>query len=1341
MPAPEHVLADDAEFSASYELLEELGRGAFGQVHRARQRSTGRDVAVKTVRIWGGPETRDVTVPVDRFRRELRVCAELAHPNVVRLIDSGETAGGYLFAVFEYVPGATLESVLASEGRLSVREAAHLMSQVLDALSCAHAHGVVHRDLTPSNIMVSRTGVRRNALVLDFGLGGFVSDALRSLATSLTERGEFVGTPSYAAPEQLRGLPPCPASDLYSWGLILLECVTGERPFAGASIQDVVYRQLGPEPVAIPRWLASKPLGQLIAQVVAKPLARRATDVEQLLDGLTRIAAGAAPEPRSGARATVAERVRRQVTITCCRVSLTPDGDQPIDVEELDQLLRMQRSAFSQAAASAGALVAAVLADRLFLVHGYPHAHEDDGRRAARLALQIVGRGISGTMPLLQRRVRASIHAGVHTGLLIVPDDDGDATGLELTGITPQIASRLADLAAPGEVLVSADTHLVLRGQLAAAPAGECALGELSRPMRTYRLIEQGVGGTDDGRTTTPRTPLIGRARELDLLREAWRAAQRRAPSTVLVTGEAGLGKSRLLRELRGGVDRNAWYGIECVPEGRTAPLRAISDSLALAAGGLEALLVEAGMSQASEASLLRALVDPSREVPAAFTLTADRRKQLTLDALVGLFFGLAAERAIVLVVENLHWADPTTLDLLTQLTQELRACRLGDPAGAPMIALVVTTRPEFSPAWSGEDFSFLPLQRLSSPEVEELVRVGRGGHAPPSQSLVAAVVERAEGIPLFAEELARLVFERADDPAALPTASRQQRIPASLRDLLTARLDGVSSRARETAHLAAVLGREFTFDLLRAVSGMAESGLRDVLAELGDAGLVFRRRAGAADSYLFRHALLRDAAYDALSRNVRQGVHRRVADTLESETPELARRRPELVALHREEGGEHERATRRWLEAGMQSYRRAAYVEALQQLERGVALLSGLERTPDVTALEVDLLSAYGTALLSLRGWADPEVEATFVRALDLARGLGGDPPLMVLYGLWGVIILRSDRARIEPFLAVLRDLAGRVENRVVQHFCLSILGIAAFWAGDVPQANALLGRALDAYDEADSAAGYDGGLYTYAFGFCSSWSVGAVARAIELREQGFAVARRRKDPYSMAVILAFATMLAVDCGDGEAAIEYGGQLMTLSSEQNLFAFSAPGMVGYGGGLIACGKVEEGLRFVRDGLERYRMLGIMASYSYYQSYLARGLLAAGRSQEALDAIAEGLGLCDTLHARLHESELWRLRAEALAQLDDVTGAHDAARRAVEIAHQRGAGALELRAATTLASLARGTAEEAAARTKLETLCGSFADGAEMHDVQTARALLADTTGQARAARAGVLAH
>jgi tetratricopeptide (TPR) repeat protein len=546
-----------------------------------------------------------------------------------------------------------------------------------------------------------------------------------------------------------------------------------------------------------------------------------------------------------------------------------------------------------------------------------------------------------------------------------------------------------------------------------------------------------------------------------------------------------------------------------------------------------------------------------------------------------------------------------------------------------------------------------------------------------------------------------------------------------------------VSSLARETAHLAAVLGREFTFDLLRAVSGMAESSLRDVLGELGSAGLVFRRRAAAADSYLFRHALLRDAAYDALSRHVREGLHRRVADTLEVETPELARRRPELLALHCEEGGQRERAARRWLEAGMQSYRRAAYVEALQQLERGVALLSRLERTVAVTALEVDLLSAYGTALLSLRGWADPEVEATFVRALELARGLGGDPPLMVLYGLWGVIILRSDRARIEPFLGVLRELAERVEDRVVQHFCHSILGIAAFWAGEVPQAGTLLTRALAEYDEADSATGYDGGLYTYAFGFCTRWSSGAIASAIELREQGFAVARRRQDPYSMAVILAFATMLAVDCGDGEAAIDYGGQLMTLSSEQSLFAFSAPGMVGYGGGLIACGKIEEGLRFVRDGLERYRLLGIMASYSYYQSYLARGLLAAGRPQEALAAVGEGLALCDTLHARLHEPELWRLRAEALAALDDPAGACEAARRAVDIAEQRGAVALRLRAATTLARITRGTADEPAARAALDTLCGSFDDGPAAHDLQAARALLAETTG-AKARAAGV---
>ena len=269
--AREPSLTIGSIFQGGYEMLSQLGAGRFGWVYKARQLSTGQDVAIKILRLLLDDTAADLENQSARFRREMRLCAGLSHPNIVKLIDSGEADDGMLYAVFEHVPGTTLREVLAAEGKLSVPDTIHLMMQVLDALACAHARGVVHRDLKPDNIMVTRTGVRRNALVLDFGLGGFTQEAESWALPRITQTHEMMGTPCYAAPEQLRGAAPTTRSDLYSWGLIFLECLTGELAVGGGSGPDVIMRQLGPEPVSIPAWLCKQRLGRLLAIVTAKP--------------------------------------------------------------------------------------------------------------------------------------------------------------------------------------------------------------------------------------------------------------------------------------------------------------------------------------------------------------------------------------------------------------------------------------------------------------------------------------------------------------------------------------------------------------------------------------------------------------------------------------------------------------------------------------------------------------------------------------------------------------------------------------------------------------------------------------------------------------------------------------------------------------------------------------------------------------------------------------------------------------------------------------------------------------------------------------------------------------
>src|SRR2546422_2689813 len=355
-PRQPGILLTGSIFQGGYEILAELGSGSFGRVYKARQLSTGQAVAIKVLRFWGDDTRVDVTNQSERFRREMRLGAGLSHPNIVRLFDSGETEGGRLYAVFEYVPGATLKEVLAREGRLGWSETVHLMTQVLDALSCAHARGVIHRDLKPENIMVTKTGARRNALVLDFGLGGLSREARDWTLPRLTATCELMGTPCYAAPEQLRGEPSSPRSDLYSWGLVFLECLTGDPAIAGGSVQEIVLKQLGPDPVPIPACVRDRRLRRLLQAVTAKQVERRDVSIAALFQALGAIE----PEPPA---ATAEERApegeRPQLTVVSCGLTGTAPDAAPPDLEELDQLLHAQHALWAQLAAGGGGGVAA----------------------------------------------------------------------------------------------------------------------------------------------------------------------------------------------------------------------------------------------------------------------------------------------------------------------------------------------------------------------------------------------------------------------------------------------------------------------------------------------------------------------------------------------------------------------------------------------------------------------------------------------------------------------------------------------------------------------------------------------------------------------------------------------------------------------------------------------------------------------------------------------------------------------------------------------------------------------------------------------------------------------
>lgn len=1320
-----------------YEVVRRLASGAFGVVYEARQLSTGQRVAVKILHPSAAGEDDDIA-RAGRFRREMQLCGGLSHPNIVRLIDSGESDDGGLYAVFEYVPGGTLRDALDAEGRLEIGEAVHLMSQVLDALSSAHAVGVVHRDLKPENIMLTRTGARRNALVLDFGLGGLVGGVATNGGDPLDGAPRsFLGTPAYAAPEQLRGDPPSPSSDLYSWGLVFIECLTGEPALGRGSAADVIHRQLDAGAVPVPESVRGQPLGRLLQVVTAKRAVERDVTPEGLLhvlDRLERVSPLRGAELVSTPLGDVPGE-RRQVTVVSCRLSVHL-SDAAVDVEEVDHVLHAQHAAIAEIAAKGGGKLASAIADRVILLFGYSQASEDGARRAIRTTLELVAAIARTNRRSAERGIRLDFAAGVHTGVVIARELRRGGT-VDLLGVTPQIAAAIERRAATGDVLVSSTTRALLRDAFGAVPVGELQPPESDRVLGVLRI--DGPQRTLGTLPAATEIPLAGRGRELDALERALGEAMKGSPRALLVLGEAGVGKSRVVRELRRRATSDAWLSCRCTPEDRTSPLRPIVELLASLREPLDALLARLGLDTATILPLIESLTGrsatDSREEPG---MTPERQKELTLEALLRVLLRLGEIGPLVLAMEDLQWADASTLELVTRLVAQLETARTPSGSTQPVrLCIVLTGRSEFSPPWSPSPGSLVLLPRLDQDDVRAMLANALGADAP-APAIVERIVERSDGIPLFVEEMARLVGEAARQKGAgegRAGTAVDVVIPATLRDLLTARLDAVREGARETAQLAAVLGREFRYEILRAVSALAELDLREDVDDLVAAGLLLPRPGARTESFVFRHALLRDAAYESIVRPSRRRLHDRVVRTLRERFPDLSRRRPELMALHHEGAGELEAAIESWQLAAESALRKAAFVESQQQAEHALALLDQMPRGERYDRLRLDLLNTLGTVQFNTLGLSAPAVEATFREAAAVAERIDGSQfSTKVLNGLWGVHFARGDREGVERLLPHMHQLAAQSDDPLGCLTGNTGIAIHAFWTGSFARGRDHAARARVHYGHDDvrrfvRSYGWDGTMYCYSVEILCRWHLGEPEQARALCDEMMQKVESERNPTTIAAALGFEAMLLRDLGEYQTAIASSDRLIALASEQKLYLWVAIGMLTRASASVGGGDAGAALPLLQQGLMILKTIGTLLSYAYYQVDLAAAHLLVGDLDAAAAAIDEGLELSSTLFARFFRPELYRLRARLLSRRGDAGAAEESALQALALAREWQARSYELRAATTLAELQGSTARRGEARERLATVLGGFREGFATVDLLEAQGVLAALAG------------
>jgi TOMM system kinase/cyclase fusion protein len=1300
-----------------------------GVVYRAYDERLDRWVAVKFIQ----PGKHEDKVGRERLRREARASARLSHPAIVRIFDMVQTEDGDGI-VMELVEGKTLSQILR-DGPMDMAQGLALAREVASALVEAHAHGVVHRDLKTENIVVTSSGRPK---ILDFGLAKRVEH--NEAEAALTVDGMVLGTCRSMAPEQIEGRLIDPRTDLFSFGTLLYETFTGTSPFYDKSVIETLKRvclhRQPPARETNPRL--PEELSGLIDHLLQKDPAQRPQNAQSVLMALERIgpssgqatgsvafnppSGGITEMPSSysasidGPPTTVATRrssgERRQVTVVRC--GLIGRGGQALDPEELlEHMPRLQALVTETVQRFEGNLQPG-LGGELHATFGYPQAHEDDARRAVHTALEIAAR--------FQQSGGPSVRIGLHTGTVVVARAAGSWREELALGDLPNLAGMVQSVGGPGSVLVSRSTWRLIERYFVC---------EEVEPARAWRVLQpRDLQSGEDSTTGIVLVPLVARGQELELMLERWSMAREGIGQVVLLAGEAGIGKSRLIRELRRQVtqDKPTWLELHGSPYHRNSILYPVVELLRRwldlnresgeqGISLLEETLRQYGLPAEEMAPVLAALLSvPLEGRYEPLSLSPEGQRKRTLEAVLAVLLEMAERRPVVLAVEDLHFIDPSTLELLGHVLQQGASTR---------IFTVMTYRPDFQPPWGQRSYlTQLSLGPLSGRQIEQMIERLAGSRTLPAPVL-AQIIEKADGVPLVIEEMVKMVLEAGPQEGS-GSALKPLEIPATLRDSLMARLDRLGS-AKELAQLAATLGREFSHELLVEVAPWDETWLHRELTRLVDAELLYRRGLPPRARYVFKHGLIQDAAYESLLRSHRQEFHQRIAEVLERKFPQIADSQPELVAHHYTEAGRAPEALGWWYRAGEKALRGSGNKEAVGHLTRALELLASLPESPERDQREIGLRVSLGVAAGSATSFAEPDAQRSFERARDLCSRAGQTPQLFpALRGLYIFYVLTGKPRTARETAQQLLRLAESEDNPVTLLSSHQAMGFTAMVLGDLPQARAYLEKGIAFYDlerarSAPILAGPQPGVECLGNLSWVLWFLGYPDQALARSQEMLAVARELGQPFSIACALFFAGELRAFRREPDAVREINEELLELSTRLEFPYWRIMGTAQRGWLRTQEGKPEEGVLDIRAGSQ----FGGLRRDPHVFAFLAEAYRSLGKTAEALEALDGSVDMVDAGQT-LFQAELHRLRGELLADQgaadEDVV---DQLACALGVARQQSSRALELRAATSLARHWAARGKKAEAREVLAPVYAAFTEGLETADLMEARGVLA----------------
>jgi len=1021
-------------------------------------------------------------------------------------------------------------------------------------------------------------------------------------------------------------------------------------------------------------------------------------------------------EERSAPQADFAER--RPITVMFCDLVGSTTISAALDAEDWRNLVSAYLDAASEAVTQMGGRVAKKLGDGLMALFGHPIAQENDSERAVRAALAIqralaeLNRDNAGSgRPELVARI------GVESGAVVV-----DAAG-EIFGDAPNIAARVQALAEPGTVLITARVQRQVAGLFVAEDRGAHALKGAPEPTTLFRIVRASGGRRFSVRALTP---LVGREEDLDLLRRRWERAATGEGQFVQIVGEPGIGKSRLIEEfrLRLGETPHTWAEFSSSQLLQNTPLHPIAEWGRQRFGGadtpagqrfadLENTLQLIGLDPAEHAPLIAPLVDIPLPPGRAANLPPEELRRRQLAALIAWFLAGARSQPAALAFEDLHWADPTSLDLIQALAERGRT--------APLF-IIATARPEFRPAWSlRSHHSVISLSPLDRADVALMVGELAARHAL-SQEVVDGVSERTGGVPLFVEEVTRLLLERDEEGGA-------RAIPPTLQQSLAARLDRLGP-AREVAQIGAVLGRDFTYSLLRAVGGVDDPALQSALDRLASADLLIAEGAGHDANYRFKHALIQDAAYDSLLKSRRQALHRRAAEALI-----LGSAEPEAIAHHFTESGLDDLAIEWWGKAGDQALRRSAFQEAIAHLGKAIAMAdkAAAGQAAGASGERRQLHVAYGNALLQARGYGAPETTEAFAKARETAFGDQDWPERLAAgYGLWVGSLARGElssmRAHAKTFLG---DVDARPDSPEVG-VARRVAGMTHWFAGEYFEAREHLEHALALFqpgrdDDLTFRFGNDAGVAAMLNLALTLWPLGDVGRAVFLVGEAGARITGLAHVGTRAFGTTCTAMFELLRGDLSRAAMNAVELARLTREYDLPMWRAWGVFFEGFADVQNGLAGGGLEDMRRGVELFREQNVLVFDGLIKIALAKAEVRAVDVDRALAILDEALATSARTGHRAFEAELHRVRGEILLRRDPTNPApaEEALRSAIVVAKEQGARSYRLQATIPLAKLYESTGRRADAHAVLALALDGFSATPEMPEIAEAMSLSA----------------